>query len=407
MDQFGPTLRRLRTQRGMSLRQLSVQVNYDFGYLGQLERGSRPPTSAVAAACDRALGADGTLISAYDSTTAEIEMQRRTVLRALGVLAAGATAPLVSLEALRQGLGQALDADHDEWQQVAADYGLAFYTTPADVLIEQVAADLHVLREMISADHGLHRADLARAASRLSVVLAMALVATGQLHMARRFWRSAHHAAEQSRDVDTRVLVTAWDAVNGCYDGRRPAAVAALTDAGVALAGATATAATAGLYAARAQALAIDGRAEDAVDALTNLADISERLPGPVASDDESLSGWPEHRLRHTESYVNTHLGDVAAAYAAQDRALTLYPDSHARLRTQVQLHRATCLIREGNVGDGLRYAADLLDQLPGEQHNQLLQEVARQVIAAVPAVERRRVEAAALADRLPAVGRP
>nr|WP_307937093.1 hypothetical protein [Salinispora arenicola] len=45
------------------------------------------------------------------------------------------------------------------------------------------------------------------------------------------------------------------------------------------------------------------------------------------------MFGWPEVRLRHTESYVYTHLGHTQRALAAQDRALELYPADLGRER--------------------------------------------------------------------------
>jgi len=48
-----------------------------------------------------------------------------------------------------------------------------------------------------------------------------------------------------------------------------------------------------------------------------------------------------------------------------------------------------------------LTYAADVLDDLPVEQHNARLHEVGRQVIRAVPATERRRPEYDELRERL------
>jgi hypothetical protein len=202
--------------------------------------------------------------------------------------------------------------------------------------------------------------------------------------------------------VDTQVLARAWDVTNGCYDGRALPEVIARSDEAIAIAGDRASAGSAGLYAGRAQALALAGRGKDALTAVRQVADITARLPSEITNDVESFWGWPEHRLRHTESYVATHIGHLADADAAQDQALVLYPECQARLRTQVSLHRASCLIQSGDVGEGLRFAADLLDDLPVEQHNKLLYEVARHVVAVVPASERRRTELGDLAARLP-----
>ncbi|WP_329109739.1 helix-turn-helix transcriptional regulator [Micromonospora sp. NBC_01699] len=403
MSGFGSALRRLRNERGLSLRGLSMLVNYDFGYLGQLERGERSPTSKVANACDKALDANGILIDEYERAALDDGMQRRTVLRALSALAVGTGPPLVGLEALRQGLGHAVDGeDHDEWQQIALDYGRAYYLTPPDVLMEQVTADLAVLQAVMAESSSRQKTGLLRAAAQLSVIVAMTLTATGRLHMARRWWSTARRAADESRCVDTQVLARAWDVTNGCYDGRPLSQVIERSDEAIALAGNRASAGSAGLYAGRAQALALAGRHDEALTAVRQVAEITARLPSEITNDAASLWAWPEHRLRHTESYVATHTGNLADADAAQDRALVLYPECQARLRTQVSLHRASCLIQKGHVGEGLRFAADLLDELPVEQHNKLLYEVARHVMAVVPTAERRRIELGDLAARLP-----
>lgn len=66
-------------------------------------------------------------------------------------------------------------------------------------------------------------------------------------------------------------------------------------------------------------------------------------------------------------------------------------PSNMVRLRTQVQLHHAAALIRTGDIPQGLRLAADLLEDLPVVEHNDLVPAVARQVIDAAPAGERGR----------------
>jgi hypothetical protein len=332
-------------------------------------------------------------------------MQRRTVLRALSALAVSAP-PAVGLEALRHGMGAAVGGDDlDEWRRIVADYGHIYYRLPPAALMEQLTTDLAVLQAMIAADGSTRRTGLSSVAAQLSVIVAMTLVAGGQILLARRWWHTARKAADESGDVQTQVLVRAWETVNGCYGYSTPLGVLTVSDKAVHLAGGAATAATAGLHAGRAQALALLGRHDEARAEVRRVADITDQLPAPVIADVESLWGWPEHRLRHTESYVYTHIGDLAAAGAAQQQALALYPSTQARLRTQVELHRASCLIRAGNVSDGLRHAADLLDALPVDQHNELLHEVARQVIAAVPPSSAYRSGVAELQARIPAVG--
>jgi hypothetical protein len=108
------------------------------------------------------------------------------------------------------------------------------------------------------------------------------------------------------------------------------------------------------------------------------------RMPGRRLGDD-SVFGWPGHRLRHTESFVCTEIGDVVRAAAAQERALEICPASQAGNRAMVQMHRAACLVAEGDIATGLHYVTDALDTVPTDQHDQPLYEVARRTVARLP----------------------
>ncbi|HTI22866.1 MAG TPA: tetratricopeptide repeat protein [Kutzneria sp.] len=59
---FGPELRRLRQQCGLSLRDLSKVIGFTPGYLSKVENG-RPPSPELARACDDTLGAGGALVA--------------------------------------------------------------------------------------------------------------------------------------------------------------------------------------------------------------------------------------------------------------------------------------------------------------------------------------------------------
>lgn len=126
-------------------------------------------------------------------------------------------------------------------------------------------------------------------------------------------------------------------------------------------------------------------RDREAIDALNELSEISARLSPEILADESSMSGWPEYRLRHTESYVHTYLGNTKKAYAAQDAALNLYPPELERERAQMLMHRARCMVIDGDVSGGIAYGSDVLDSLDQRFHNDLLYEVGRSVIAIVP----------------------
>src|SRR5690349_1370671 len=61
METFGEALRRLRTERGISLRELARRASVDPGHLSRVEAGRRPPTPQMAAAVARALKAGSAL----------------------------------------------------------------------------------------------------------------------------------------------------------------------------------------------------------------------------------------------------------------------------------------------------------------------------------------------------------
>ncbi|MFF0449024.1 helix-turn-helix domain-containing protein [Streptomyces sp. NPDC004609] len=62
-ETFGARLRRLRTERGMSLADLARHAHYSRGYLSKVENGQKPPTYGLASSCDEALKADGLLLT--------------------------------------------------------------------------------------------------------------------------------------------------------------------------------------------------------------------------------------------------------------------------------------------------------------------------------------------------------
>ncbi len=58
---FGPELRRLRLEAGLSLKALSTALAYDKGHLSKVERGGRSPSPDLARRCDAFLGVGGEL----------------------------------------------------------------------------------------------------------------------------------------------------------------------------------------------------------------------------------------------------------------------------------------------------------------------------------------------------------
>jgi transcriptional regulator with XRE-family HTH domain len=407
VEDFRQMLRRFREQRGWSQKHLARVSGVDNSHLARIERGERDCSADVAQWLDTALGADGDLLASHQTTNTETHargdaeaVKRRTIiLGTLTGLALGGASPAVALEAVGHGLSVGADTDADDWAGIAVEYGLDYYTTPPEYMIERLGADLTVLQHQLVPQPD--NRDLLRVAGQLAVVMAMTLTASGQLGWARRWWRRARRHGDKSCDVDTQVLVRAWEVTSGGYEGRNPDPLVLLADEAVALGGHRATAAVAGLHAGRAQALALSGRHDEAVDAVRQVEQVTNQIPASVAAESESLWGWPEHRAVHTASYVYTEAGRYQEAAEAQARADDVYPARMGRLRTQVGLHEAMCLIRQRDIPGGLRHAADLLDALPPDQHNAILYAVGHRLMSHVPAIERGRPEADEVRQRL------
>jgi hypothetical protein len=141
---------------------------------------------------------------------------------------------------------------------------------------------------------------------------------------------------------------------------------------------------------ARAQLLATMGRASEARAALREVESTYERLPDSVTTETTSTTGWSRQRLHHTASFVHTRLGDLPEATHAQDQALELYPASFRRDRAKIELHRADCLVRAGDITGGIDHATAVLKGIPTDRTVVLL-DVATAVFDAVPSAERGR----------------
>jgi tetratricopeptide (TPR) repeat protein len=299
-------------------------------------------------------------------------------------------AGFAELERLRRGVDAALSAppgerDADAWERTAAGYAHEVGVLPSRELLPGLLADFGEIGERLAGSSGHIRHRLARAAGQLAALMAIALTNLGDSGTARRWWRTAARAADEAGDYRAAALVRGRHAVFALY-GSRPAATAlGLADEAIAVGRDAPCAGVASGYAARAQALAQLGRSQDARHTLHNLAGVFERLPEGVSADRWSVWGWSEMRLRHVESYVYTRAGDVKAAGQAQDVALKLYPAHTYQGRTQIELHRAECLIRAGDIDGGAQHARQVLGQLPPERRSDAL--VTGTAVAALRAV--------------------
>jgi tetratricopeptide (TPR) repeat protein len=232
------------------------------------------------------------------------------------------------------------------------------------------------------------RPRMAHVCGQLSALMAIVLFDNGDPEGARRYWRTAVRAADESGDATLRSHVRARRAVYALYEP--PSALPAFELAGEAIGVAQGVpcAGVADAYGIRAQALALLGRHDEARSALADLGEVFARLPESTVADCTSEWGWSEQRLRHVQSWVHSHAGRLDEAVAAQDAALALYPASAYGGPAQVQLHRAMCIVAAGDPSEGARHTVRTLKALPRHIRSNAL--VCRTAVLALGAVPER-----------------
>jgi hypothetical protein len=325
----------------------------------------------------------------------ELDQMRRRAF-ALGMAAAGLTASeaatsatAAAAESVRHGLlasipDTAMTAEVEEWESIAAEYAVRHLSTAPPVLLRSYLNDLHHLNIAMTARRDAPISpDLFRVAAILASLTAWTYGNLNAAAEAGRWWRTAHRLAFASRDLRTRVWVSAQEAVMTLYQPRPSldAILDAIHRTEPLAKSVPFTPATAQLFGGKAQALGMAGRATEAEQALERLREVFAGLDSSVTNDRTSFLGWPETRLRYTESFTYSHLGDYAAASAAQDSALHLYSPTIRRDPVKIELQRALCLARSGASTDAARHACTQLASLDETQHDLPMADLAERVL--------------------------
>ncbi|GAA3215621.1 hypothetical protein [Actinocorallia longicatena] len=316
----------------------------------------------------------------------DVDETRRRLLACVGVLGVEHSLHSEALTSIRHALTLSLGRDHtvEDWEEIAFEHGHAFLTRSPAELLPELAADLVGLQEaLLTARTEAVKRGLATPAGKLSALMAMTVSGLGDNRQARDWWATARHAADTSADLDLRVWVRGYEAVNALYAQRPLAVVLRRAEEAIAIGGASSPAVMEAL-AARAQALAVQGRPRDAQDALDHLKTRYEQLPGGTAEDRLATNVWPETALAHTTAYVLTRTGSTGAG-RAQDAALELYPRTMRRQRVQIDLLRATSLVADGHVTEGVQHAEQAVTRLPLEQRTHAVMRGAHTVLETIP----------------------
>jgi transcriptional regulator with XRE-family HTH domain len=381
----------------------------------------RPPndTQALPAGRDKDVGVPRPLDEAAGATECvrggtpkeEDGVDRRQILD--GLAAFGATQILRGqdepLDAVRLAFNSSLpgvgpERTVEDWQAVALEYSLSYMSTPPLVLQLDLAADVLAIRQSIEQEaDAQRRADLYGVGAMMAAVLAMTTHCLGRSRESRNWWRSARRAADASGERDLRVWVRGYEAMSGLYQKRPPRLVLERADDAIRTGGRRGSPGMMEALACKAQILAENGGASEAHAILDHMRGTFEALPDAQVTQDSSLLTWPQTRLLHTESFVYTATGHVKEADRAQITFLAACPTTRLRDRVQVELHRAACLVGDGDVGDGITHAETVLQDLPAEYHTRSVRVVTEKILQMMPRANSRELGVNAYRERLTA----
>lgn len=288
----------------------------------------------------------------------------------------------------------------DDWEQTVMDYGASTRDKPPGLMIFDLANDLDELNRALAACRtasALMR--LTRVTAQITGLLVLSLVKLDDRGAFRRWARTARIAAAESGDPATHAWVLMQEAYGHYYSDDHATALQvaqhaqALTDvptAGAALAAAL-----------EARAYAASGNHAGTVSALDRAETILSNL-GPDALI-SSAFGYNESSFRFHAGSAFTHLGDTVRAAEAHDRALELIPPADYTDLVFVHIDRATCLVKEGDAGGAATYLVEKLMPLSEQQRRGIIALKARELVHALPPVERGRSEVADLEELLSA----
>jgi DNA-binding XRE family transcriptional regulator len=321
-----------------------------------------------------------------------VALDRRKFLETGLLLPAGIGMELARHDMHRSVAGDELADEVAEWNEVAWEYGGSYMAESAAELQQQLHVDLVALNDALRrAISDSVRRELMRVAALLASITAQVTANLGDLRGSRRWWRTAKQAADESRDLSTRIWIRGREVTRSLYEQRPLPVILELIAAAERLTDAAPPDALPQLLAGKAQALSHTGDSERAEAVLRELRDNYNHLSIQVTSDKDSLHGWSEHNIRFTESYVYSHLGQTARADRAQTAALDLFTITNLRGPAQIELQRALCMVRNGDIDPAVTHAQAIMTGLPSEHRIRPIIDLGRRVLNAVPASDRNR----------------
>jgi hypothetical protein len=385
-----------------------MHAHVSKGMIQLIEVAEREPSYDLAQRCEAALDAGGEIIEAwrefaepFDATVGRPEasyspeslddiVRRRAFLLNAVLLAGVSTSdPATALEAARRSLNDAFpgrhDADVSEWNAIAWDYGETYAATaPAD-LLKTLLVDFAGLQEAFQRfQRETDQNELYRVSALLAGFIAQTANNLGCSNESRRWWRTARYAADRAGDSFSPLWVRAREIIHA-LDQRPIGTVLGLIDEATPFEAGAPPEVRLELLAGKVQTLALAGRVPDADNALAQLYELFSA--SSFAGYNGSLLAWGEERLRNTESFTYSRLGNLKRLESAQKAASALYKYDPSNLRWPAGcgLNEALCLIHSGDISGGTNLARTVIEELPSPHRTPYIYKGAHDMLTAVP----------------------
>ncbi|WP_210719371.1 helix-turn-helix domain-containing protein [Streptomyces galbus] len=367
---FGPELRRLRVEAGLTLTEFSVALNYDKGHLSKVERGERSASPELARRCDAFLSANGELqrlvtrpeTNAHSETAESAARPSRWRVGRRAVLSAG-TGALIDL-GLKLG-GQALSSADDP---LLGSYRMQFdqlrklgQSAAPKILLPLLETQTRMVAELASHARSASRAPAFVLASRFAEFTGWMAQEAGDSDAALGWTGEAVELARAGGDTHLGSYALVRRALVTMYGGDAAGTVALARRAQ----SSELPARIRGLAAQReAQGHAIVGNEVDCLRSLDRarelLADDALNGAEPVigtshVSDPAAMStGWCLHAL-----------GRPKAAAEILDREYRRLPPHALRTRARYGFRRSLAHAASGEVEHACAIAGGLLEVMP------------------------------------------
>ncbi|MGH3437377.1 MAG: helix-turn-helix domain-containing protein [Sciscionella sp.] len=363
---LGAELRRLRTDRGLTLGQLGRLVGYSWQHLGAIERGSAVPSELVVSACDAAVFANGRLVSMFPAAIREqarVRHQHEATRR-----------PGRLIDPIGARARQVCDEDGLDWERLAdaarrpsrlnravvEDLELItdrqrrlYHELSSAEMMVHVQAHVGLLMSLLGSpqpDKLRHR--VASAAAEAAGFAAWLWYDLGDLYTMSHCYRQASLAADESTNIGLRSYILGYQGLVARAQSQPDSALEFMDQARQTAQQSVSDPTQSWLTVLTADALARVGRCHEALAALDTARSL---LAGQDNRTDEWMYDFDEGSLALHAGTCLLVVGRPDDAAAAFTDALRLLPASCERRGAEIQLGLAAARLASGEVEEAQR----------------------------------------------------